>query len=47
MTDSTAGVPRRATDATADNTAMAELAARAVHDHVAAEFAMAGLLPDG
>ena len=39
--------PGGAADATADDVATAELAARAVYDHVAAEFSRAGLLPGG
>ena len=38
--------PGGATDATADDVALAELAAGAVFDHVKAEFARLGLLPD-
>lgn len=38
--------PGGATDATADDIATAELAARSVYDHVAAEFSRAGLLSD-
>ncbi len=38
--------PGGATDATADDIAQAELAAGAVYDHVAVEFARLGLLPD-
>ena len=37
--------PGGAADATADDIAMAELAAAAVYDHVASEFARAGLTP--
>ena len=36
-----------ASDATADDIAMAELAAAAVFDHVSTELARAGLMPDG
>jgi len=39
--------PGDASDATADDIAMAELAAAAVFDHVATELARAGLMSDG
>ena len=43
----TARYPGGATDATADDITMAQVAAAAVYDHVVAEFARAGLTHEG